>query len=62
MAQAEADARDRQKAATLKAQRGSGMRGDKIRTYRERDDLIITATGRKVSLAQVRAGKLNLLW
>lgn len=62
VAKAEAEARDRQKAAALKAQRGSGMRGDKIRTYRERDDLIITATGRKVSLAQVRAGKLNLLW
>lgn len=62
VAQAEAEAKDRQKAAALKAQRGSGMRGDKIRTYRERDDLVITADGRKVSLNQVRSGKLNLLW
>lgn len=51
-----------EKSITLKEQKGSGMRGDKIRTYRERDNLVIASNGKKVSLTQVKSGKLHLLW
>lgn len=45
-----------------KAQVGSGMRADKIRTYREQDDLVIDhRTGAKVRLSKVRAGDLESL-
>lgn len=62
VAQSKLEAEKQQQTAMLKAQRGSGMRGDKIRTYREKDDIVIGSDGQKVSLTQVRLGKLDLLW
>lgn len=50
------------KASTDHARRqmvGSGMRGDKIRTYRAQDDVVTDhATGQKLRLRDVMAGKL----
>ncbi len=44
-------------------QTGSGMRGDKIRTYREVDDRVLDdRTGKKVSLKRVRERGLQVLW
>lgn len=41
---------------------GSGMRGDKVRTYRVRDDVVTDhRSGRKARLADVKAGRLGLL-
>lgn len=49
--------------ADRKAQVGSGMRGDKARTYREQDDRVTDhQSGKAASLKQVRAGHLNLIW
>lgn len=46
-----------------KEQVGSGMRGDKVRTYREQDDVVIDhQSDRKVSLKRVQAGELQRLW
>jgi len=46
-----------------KNQVGSGMRGDKIRTYRQRDNIVNDhKTGRKASLSSIQEGKLELLW
>lgn len=43
--------------------RGSGMRGDKVRTYRDRDDVVTDHRGEvKMRLKDVRAGKLELLY
>lgn len=53
-AQAEADQR--------KAMVGSGMRGDKVRTYREQDDQCTDhRSNRKVRLGDVRSGRLEAL-
>jgi peptide chain release factor 1 len=42
---------------------GSGMRGDKVRTYREQDGVVTDhASGKKAQLVAVCNGKLNLLW
>ena len=42
---------------------GSGMRGDKIRTYRFQDDTVTDhRTERKINLTQVMKGNINLLW
>lgn len=42
---------------------GSGMRGDKIRTYREKDNICSDhKTEKKVPLTQILEGKLELLW
>lgn len=42
---------------------GSGMRADKRRTYRFRDDQVVDhLTGRAMSCAQVMKGGFNLLW
>jgi peptide chain release factor 1 len=42
---------------------GSGMRGDKRRTYRFQDDQVSDdITGKRASLKQVLAGNLDLLW
>lgn len=41
---------------------GSGMRGDKVRTYRTQDDQVTDhRTGRKASLRKVLRGELELL-
>ena len=43
--------------------RGSGMRGDKVRTYRERDDIVTDHRSEiKMRLKDVRIGKLEPLW
>jgi peptide chain release factor 1 len=45
------------------AQVGSGMRGDKIRTYREQDDVVSDhVSNKKANLKQVLAGGLDRLW
>lgn len=44
-----------------KAQVGCGARGDKRRTYRA-DGVTDHVTGKRAPLAQVKAGKLELLW
>lgn len=44
-----------------KAQVGCGARGDKRRTYRA-DGVTDHITGKRVPLAMVKAGKLELLW
>ena len=53
---------DKASASTAKARKqmvGSGMRGDKIRTYRTRDDMVNDhRTGRKARLRDVLAGRL----
>ena len=46
-----------------KCQVGSGMRGDKIRTYREKDNIVSDhKTGKKTSLLSILEGRLELLW
>jgi peptide chain release factor 1 len=43
-------------------EKGSGMRGDKIRTYREKDDIVIDhRTDKKYRLKDIRVGKLKYL-
>jgi peptide chain release factor 1 len=57
-----------QKAASVRedlrrSQVGSGMRGDKIRTYREQDDTVVDhRTEKRCRLSDVQAGKLDKLW
>lgn len=58
---------EQQKYQTINKQRsedrGSGMRGDKVRTYRERDDVVTDhRTDAKMRLKDVRTGKLEPLW
>jgi len=46
-----------------KKQVGSGMRGDKVRTYRFQDDVVSDHnTGKKGSVKKVLAGNFDLLW
>lgn len=46
-----------------KQQVGSGMRGDKIRTYRFQDDVVKDhVTGRVGSVKQVMKGNFDLMW
>jgi len=46
-----------------KQQVGSGMRGDKIRTYRFQDDIVKDhITGKSASVKQVLKGNFDLLW
>ena len=46
-----------------KSQVGSGMRGDKIRTYRFQDDSVQDhLTGNRAKCSQVLKGNLDLLW
>ncbi len=50
-------------ASTRKNQVGSGMRGDKIRTYRFQDDRVQDhVTGKTASTKRVLAGHFELLW
>jgi len=56
-------ARHSQYAQTVQAQVGSGMRGDKRRTYRERDDIVKDdVTGRAASYVRVMRGNFDMLW
>jgi len=51
------------KDAARKAMVGSGMRGDKIRTYREQDDAVTDhRSGKRARLSDVRNGQLNKLF
>ena len=46
-----------------KQQVGSGMRGDKIRTYRFQDDVVKDhITGKTASVKKTLAGNFDLLW
>ena len=50
-------------ACTRKTQVGSGMRGDKIRTYRFQDDRVQDhVTGKTASTKKVLSGNFDLLW
>jgi protein subunit release factor A len=50
-------------ASDRKAQVGSGMRGDKIRTYRFQDDTVQDhLTGKRANAKKVLAGNFDLLW
>lgn len=49
--------------ADRKQQVGSGMRGDKIRTYRFQDDIVTDhRTGKKNSVKKVLNGYFDLMW
>lgn len=49
--------------STRKGQVGSGMRGDKIRTYRFQDDTVADhRSGKVASVSQVMKGRFDLLW
>ena len=55
--------RDGQLNRVKKNQIGSGMRGDKIRTYRFQDDQVVDhQTGKSARVSKVMKGKFNLLW
>lgn len=46
-----------------KRQVGSGMRGDKVRTYREQDDTVTDhETGKRASLKSIMLGELAKVW
>ncbi len=50
-------------ASDRKQQVGSGMRGDKIRTYRFQDDVVKDhLTNKTSSVKKVLAGNFDLLW
>jgi peptide chain release factor 1 len=50
-------------ASTRKVQVGTGMRGDKIRTYRFQDDRVQDhVTGKTASTKRVLAGHFDILW
>ena len=50
-------------ASDRKSQVGSGMRGDKIRTYRFQDDNVQDhITGKRAKCSQALKGNLDLLW
>lgn len=50
-------------ASTRKSQVGTGMRGDKIRTYRFQDDRVQDhITGKTASTKKVLSGNFDLLW
>ena len=54
---------DSEIATNRKQQVGSGMRGDKIRTYRFQDDVVKDhVTNKSASLKKVLAGNFSLLW
>ena len=46
-----------------KEQVGSGMRGDKIRTYRFQDDIVQDHnTGKRSSVKKIMSGNFDLIW
>jgi peptide chain release factor 1 len=46
-----------------KRQMGSGMRGDKVRTYRFQDNIAAdNRTGKKAPLSKIMEGNFDLLW
>jgi peptide chain release factor 1 len=50
-------------AALRKDQVGTGMRGDKTRTYRFQDDIVTDHTsGKRSSVKKVLSGNFDLLW
>jgi peptide chain release factor 1 len=50
-------------ASDRKSQFGSGMRGDKIRTYRFQDDTVQDhISGKRSSVKKVMNGNFDLLW
>ncbi len=50
-------------ASNRKSQVGSGMRGDKIRTYRFQDDSVQDhITGKRATCSQILKGNVDLLW
>jgi peptide chain release factor 1 len=50
-------------ASDRKSQVGSGMRGDKIRTYRFQDDAVLDhLTGKRAKCSAVLKGNIDLLW
>jgi peptide chain release factor 1 len=49
--------------ADRKGQVGSGMRGDKIRTYRFQDDVVQDhQSGKKHLTSKILSGNFDLLW
>lgn len=54
---------NKKKSLEKKTQVGSGMRGDKIRTYRFQDDIVCDhRSGKKSSATKILDGYFNLLW
>lgn len=52
-----------EQASVRKDQVGSGMRGDKIRTYRFQDDMVKDhLTGKSANLTKVLRGYFDMLW
>jgi protein subunit release factor A len=50
-------------AADRRAQVGSGMRGDKVRTYRFQDNIVKDhVTGKSAPVDRVMSGRFDLLW
>lgn len=48
---------------TMKKQKGTGMRGDKIRTYRFQDGFVFDhQTKKKADVKHIMKGKFDLLW
>lgn len=59
---AEQEKIDKDRSLDRKTKVGSGQRGDKVRTYREQDDMVRDhRTGKKTSLQNVRNGRIDLL-
>jgi len=59
----EESTRNKEISSYRKEQVGSGMRGDKIRTYRFQDDIVKDhITGKSASVKQVLKGNFDLLW
>jgi peptide chain release factor 1 len=55
--------RRKQSQSLKKTQMGSGMRGDKIRTYRFQDDQVLDhQTGKSAKVSKVMRGRFDLLW